>query len=502
MTEFPPQDTFDAARTAGVRRAVIDIGSNSVRMVVYDGPRRAPFAICNEKALCGLGRNMGPDGTLNPDAVKLALSTLKRFRCLLDHYGAPSVYAVATAAVRVASDGPKFVEQANALGFDIEVIDGAREAELATLGVLSYEPQADGLVGDMGGGSLELSCVKNGVLGATSSLPIGALSLMQAAGGDLKNAKPIVDAALDQFDWVEEAQDSTLYIVGGAWRAIARLQMRLRNYPLPILHHFEIPARGALDLCKFVAGQSYTSLQEIEGIPRRRLETLPYAALVLKSVLIRSKVRTVIVSAGGLRDGLIYDNLTVEERQEDPLLAGARFLSSRLSPADTFGAHAAGALQPLFETNNLAKQRIMAAAAALVDVASYFHPDMRGEHIYDTALRAPFYNVSHKDRLSLALALFTRHEGKDAYALDRPELSLVTESRRDWAIRLGLALRLLASFAPKSSALLSSINLSKRDNKIILSVPSDRAALVQDLIIRRLDALAVAFECQRDVEFT
>ncbi|MEM9880952.1 MAG: Ppx/GppA family phosphatase, partial [Pseudomonadota bacterium] len=438
---------------------------------------------------------------LNPDAVGLALSTLKRFRRLLDDYGAPVVYAVATAAVRSASDGDVFVKKANALGFDIDVIDGAREAKLSALGVLSFEPEADGLVGDMGGGSLELSRMNTGTLGPSASLSIGPLTLMQKTNGDLKKAKNLIEKALDKCDWLEEASGQTLYTVGGAWRAISRIHMQLRHYPLPILHHYEISARAASDICKFVAGQSETSLQEMDEIPRRRIETLPYAALVLRAVLSRSKVDRLIVSAGGLREGLIFDHLTAEEREEDPLLSGACFLASRLSPTAGFGEPASRALQPLFETNNDSKNQLIRAATTLIDAGSFFHPDLRGEHVYETALRSPFYNISHKDRISLALALYTRHNGKDAFTLERPELSLIQESRRDWSIRLGLALRLLSSFAPKSPGLLNGVFLSQRNDKIVLTVPTTREDLVQDLILKRLDGLASAFQCTRAIEF-
>ncbi|MEO0399595.1 MAG: Ppx/GppA family phosphatase [Pseudomonadota bacterium] len=487
---------------SSLRRAVIDIGSNSVRMVVYDGPLRAPFAICNEKSLCGLGRNMGPDGSLNPDAVAFALATLKRFRGLLNDYGAPVVYAVATAAVRSASDGEEFVRRANAIGFDIDVIDGAREAALAALGVLSYEPDAEGLVGDMGGGSLELIEVSGGALGSAISLPVGPLALMQQTDGDLKKAKTLIEDALDGCGWLAGKGERALYTVGGAWRAIARIHMQLRNHPLSILHHYEVSAREAADVCRFIASQSRASLQEIPGIPRRRIETLPYAALVLSAVLMRAGVSKLLVSAGGLREGVIYDHLTTEERKADPLLSGAAFLAGRLSPTPSYGAAVARALAPLFQSADETDRRLVTAASTLIDAGAFFHPDLRGEHLYDTALRTPFYSIAHADRVALALALYTRHEGKDVYSLERPEFTLIPLARREWAIRLGLALRLLASFAPKSPAPLDGVTVSMRGETLVFSTPARRADLVQDLIIRRLDALATAFGVKGRVEFT
>ncbi|MEL7488214.1 MAG: Ppx/GppA family phosphatase, partial [Pseudomonadota bacterium] len=260
------------------KRAVVDIGSNSVRLVIYDGTLRAPSQICNEKALCGLGRNLKPGGALDHDAAEMALTTLKRFRRILDEHGSPHTRAIATAAVREASDGPAFVEAVNAIGFDVEIINGQREAALAAFGVLSYNPEAEGIIGDMGGGSLELVAVKQRALKDAVSLSLGPLRLMQETDGDIARADEIVERRLDDVKWIGAAPGGTLFAVGGAWRAVARIHMRLRSYPLSILHHYALPLREATDLCDLIARQSRRSLEEIPGIPRRRIDTLPFAA--------------------------------------------------------------------------------------------------------------------------------------------------------------------------------------------------------------------------------
>mgnify|MGYP001609173998 FL=1 len=229
------------------RQAVIDIGSNSVRLVVYDGPRRAPFPICNEKALCGLGRDMTDDGRLNPKAVDGALEVLARFKCLLSELGDPLTLTVATAAVREARDGPQFVERIRALGLPVDVIGGGEEATLASYGVVSFEPGAGGLVGDMGGGSLELISLKEGEAGDAVSLSIGPLRLMQQAKGDLKSAAKIVEKALGEVSWLKAKKGDTLFAVGGAWRSIARINMQLHRHPLPVLHHYELNAKQAIE---------------------------------------------------------------------------------------------------------------------------------------------------------------------------------------------------------------------------------------------------------------
>ncbi|HXI87238.1 MAG TPA: hypothetical protein VNH64_07255, partial [Parvularculaceae bacterium] len=224
---------------ASARRAVVDIGSNSVRLVIYEGPGRAPMQICNEKALCGLGRDLRADGKLDPTAVGYALATLRRFRRLLEEHRNPPSHVIATSAVRDAADGKAFVDAVKALGFDAIIIDGAEEARLAALGVVSYEPGATGLVGDMGGGSLELVALEKGEIAENASLPIGPLRLMQKSGGaKAQAASDVIEKSLDSLDWLKASRFKTIYSVGGAWRAIARMHMQLRSYPLSVLHHY------------------------------------------------------------------------------------------------------------------------------------------------------------------------------------------------------------------------------------------------------------------------
>lgn len=478
------------------RQAVIDIGSNSIRLVIYDGPRRAPAPICNEKALCGLGRDMSVDGRLHPEAAAYALATLKRFRLLLDGHGDPPTIVVATAAVREAVDGPDFVREVAKIGFKAAVIDGAEEARLSALGVVSYEPDATGLVGDMGGGSLELVAVENGVVRETSSLSIGPFRLMQKTGGAIAAGAPFIERALDEATFLGPGRFETLYAVGGAWRAVARIHMRLRSYPLSVLHHYEMTRAEALDVCQLIAKQSRRSLEEIPGIPRRRLETLPFAALVLTGVLNRTAPRRIVISAGGLREGALFDALTPAERLEDPLLAGARFLAERYAPDAAMGRTLAPLTAPLFLDESAAEARVRMAACLLCDLGAYFHPDLRSIHAYDTALRASLYGATHTERIAIAWSLFVRHDGEREDFPDSPSLGLLSWDHQQRATRLGLALRFASAFAPKAAAALSGVTLRREGARLTLRAPARARALMSELPRRRFEALAAAFDSE------
>lgn len=476
------------------RQAVLDIGSNSIRLVIYDGPKRAPAPICNEKALCGLGRDMSADGSLNRAAVEHALHTLRRFRKLVEAHGDPPAYVVATAAVREAKDGPKFVREVEALGFRVGVIEGGEEARLAALGVVSYEPNATGIVGDMGGGSLELIAVESGFAKEATSLSIGPLRLMQKTGGSIVEAEKIVESALNVADWIAPGRFETLYSVGGAWRAVARIHMRLRSYPLSVLHHYEMTRQEALDVCRLVSRQSRRSLEEIPGIPRRRLDTLPFAAMVLGAVLERTKSARVVTSAGGVREGLLFNALTAEERREDPLVAGARFMAQRLAPDPRFGEALAEFTSGLFLDETAAERRVRIAVCLLCDICAYFHPDSRAAHAYDSAVRGSFYGVTHEERLTIAWALFVRHDGERADLPDEQAIGLLSWERQQWAARLGLALRFATALSPKAPAGLAGSALALEQGRLVFRAPAEARGLMGELPRRRLEQLAAAFD--------
>jgi len=476
------------------RRAVVDIGSNSVRLVIYDGPRRAPIPVCNEKALCGLGREIGDDGSLNPDAVADALATLARFAGLLKAHGGPVTHTIATAAVREARDGAKFVAKVKKLGFDVSVLTGAEEATLAALGIVSFEPGAAGLAGDMGGGSLELIQLKDGSVGDSESLSIGPLTIMKLTGGEIAQAHAPIDKALDSVKWLKPGKFDTLYTVGGAWRALARIHMRLRSYPLSVLHHYELSAKQAVEICDLVAQQSRRSLEEIPGIARRRLDTLPYAALVLKSVMQRTGAKRMVVSAAGVREGILYRELDKAERKIDPLIAASRFYAARMAPDPSYGDAVTAVTAPLFADASDREMRLIKAVCQLVDIAAFFHPDHRGRHAFNMVLHAPVAGLSHEDRVFMALALYRRHQGRTAALPNEQALGLLSWDGQQRATRLGLAIRFAALYSLQVAAPLENCRLELKDGELIFRARAAQQILMGETSRKRLASLAAAFD--------
>jgi len=482
-------------------RSVVDIGSNSVRLVTYDGPARAPFPIVNDKSLCGLGAGVARTGRLDPGAKAEALQTLARFRLQIDEMGVHETIAFATAAIREAEDGAEFVAAARDAGFNVEILSGEDEARAAAFGVLSAEPFAAGLVGDLGGGSLELIAVEAGEIGARTSLKLGALRLQEECAGDMAAVERRIAEDLASVEWLGGLASPTLYTVGGAWRAIARAHMAMADYPLSVLHHYTLTRDEALATCDHVIDLTEDELRELPGVPRKRAPILAYAAAALKGVIEASSACASIVSAAGAREGVLYERLTAAERAEDPLIEGARHLAGRLSPAPAFGEACVAAVSGLFPDETRDERRSRIAATLMADVGALFHPDARAAFAFETAIAAPFMGVGHAERVFIALALYRRHGGRRAGTPDRGALSLLPERRAADATRLGLALRLLGVVAPKSAAA-RDVRLSLADGRLTVSAPGHLAsAFGGETAKKRLASLAEACEADARLAF-
>ncbi|MES1203026.1 MAG: Ppx/GppA family phosphatase [Pseudomonadota bacterium] len=474
--------------------AVIDVGSNSVRLVVYRIDGRAMTPVLNEKVMAGLGRELSVTGKLAPAGVEAALQALRRYRTLIGAMGVAHVDAVATAAVREAIDGADFARRAEReTGVRLRVIAGEEEARLSALGVLAGEPEAMGIVGDLGGSSLELVRVDPKGPGAGETFPLGPFALM-GEGSDSDHIAAIADEALSHSQ-VLPARGETFYAVGGAWRALGRIDIALRDHPIHVLHHHEMSRANALRVAEFIRKQSRRSLEKLEDAAAKRADALPYAAVVLERVLKRGGFARVILSSYGLREGLLYEHLSQRSRSAHPLIAAAEAFGAPSERARAFGAALEKWIRPVFskqpaafgeERDNL----LRAAAARLADLGGALHPDQRSELMYDMVLRAPFAAIAHPERAFLAAAVHHR------YAKGAPHapayLKLLNEDQRVAAAALGYALRLGADLSGRSRALLQDFSLTIERNVLTLSVKPQRAHLITDQTAKRLEPLAQA----------
>ncbi len=471
------------------RVGVIDLGSNSIRLVVYDRLCRAPVPVFNEKVLCGLGRDLARTGRLHPEGVALALTNLERFTRLLEGMHDDRVDVLATAAVRDASDGEAFVaEVERRCRLTVAVISGNEEARLSAMGVLSGSPGADGVMGDLGGGSLEMVGLDQSVITEQVTLPLGPFRLMDVKDGRPKIREVILDE-LGKQTWLTRYQGRTFYPVGGNWRALAKILMAKRKHPVHIIHQYTVPGPDVAQLAGLLGRQGKNSLERIPGVSKRRLETLPYAAMVLEEVLAILKPKNVVFSAFGLREGHLFDILSPEERMADPLIEACLDIARRL---DRFGKvdRLENWIAPLFAGELPVQHRLRRAACLLSDICWMDHPDYRAEHAFLRTLRLPFAGLSHSERTFLAAALYARYGGTIGDRVTSDPCELLSSEERERAALLGAALRLGHTLSGGAVGVLEHTRLQMTPEAVLLWLPEDEACLGGDVVQRRLNSVA------------
>lgn len=470
---------------------VIDVGSNSVRLVVFGEPLRSPTAMFNEKVLCGLGRGLSETGALDGDGARQALQAIRRFAVLARRMEVRSLRIVATAAVRDASNGAAFVEQIEReTGETVSVLTGQEEATYSAYGVLSGIPDACGVMGDLGGGSLELVALDGTRLGDSITLPLGPLRIANLSSYPV--VKAYIDEKIGGVSWLKKWKGKSLYAVGGSWRAIARVHMAQKHSPLHIIHQYTLARSEAADFTRLIAKQSKESLSRVEGVPRRRQDVLPLAALVMRRLLKFLEPKDVVFSANGLREGLAYALLSEKQRMEDPLLTFCIHMAEREGRFGEHGAELDRFIAPLFERDQAPRRRIRMAAAVLSDSAWRVHPDYRGEQSLGLILHAPFGAITQSERALLALIVFTRYTGTASDPVAASAWQLLNAEEIDYAQRIGLALRLAQTLSAGVPGILNDCRLRPNGNGIVLEIPAQHAVLDGEAVQRRVEALAKA----------
>ncbi len=488
------RDNVAQGRLPGEPIAIVDIGSNSVRLVAYELHSRAPTPTFNEKALCGLGRGVATTGLLPEDAVAKALAALERFRVLCETMRIDDVRSIATAAVRDASNGPKFLSLAErAIGCRIELLSGYQEARLSALGVVSSIHNADGVVGDLGGGSLELTDVRNDDAGYGLTLPLGGLSLMDLSERSPKKAAKIVRETLSGVKLLQGLSGRSFYAVGGTWRALARLHMRQRQYPMNVMHNYVIPSRDALDFARLVERIEAEALLSIEAVSSARRPLLAYGAAVLEEIIRQANPKEIVISALGVREGLLYSQLPFEAQAQDPLIASAWEFNRLRSRAPEHGEELFGWTSRLMASTHLEEdeedRRLRHAACLLSDISWRAHPDYRGTQAYDLVANAAFIGVDHPSRAFLALAAAYRHLSNEDFVTPQSR-SLVSARQLDRARILGAAMRVAYNISAAMPGILPRAPLACERGRVVLTLPSDLAPLNSERLQSRMRLFA------------
>jgi len=492
---------LDAGMTGAVGEphyAIVDIGSNSVRMVVYDQLGRAPLPRYVEKSLCRLGDGLAETEAISPDGFRRTVEALRRFRAIADAMGVARIDATATEAIRRATNGRELVAAIkDACGLDIRILAGQEEAHYSALGIISGFYRPTGLVGDMGGGSLEVAQALDDRVGDYwTSLPLGALPVESLLKQGLPRAKRQIDRLMRDSLPADIAMP-TFFAVGGGWRTLAKVHMMAGKAPVPVVHGYSSEARAIRDLCKYLLRLPPEKLATVPGLPERRVRTTAAAALVLDRLLKRLKPERVVFSALGLREGWLFAQLGQVQQYLDPIVEGARLIGLPQARVPLFPPALVPWTASLFPDERAADTRLRVAVCALSDIAWRDDADLRAEESFRRLLRMPFIGLDHAERVFIAAAVHARYAGKPDAPWLSPAIELLSPAARRKAQILGRAILLAYRLSGSAPDVLARSHLSVKSDRLRLEVDANARAPDSEVVGSRLQLLASAMGFKR-----
>ena len=492
---------FDDPSAHALKRVgVVDVGSNSVRLVVFDGAARSPAYFYNEKIMCALGAGMGRTGRLNPEGRVRAVMALLRFQHRSKAMGTGPLSVVATAAVRDAEDGADFCEEVEReTGLRLWVIDGREEARLSAQGVLLGWPGSYGLVCDIGGSSMELAEIDGGHVGRRISAPLGPLKLRDVKGG-IKGRKAVINETLDNMKRALGPQRNRLFLVGGSWRAFAKIDMARRSYPLHVLHEYRMTPKAVRETAKFIKKNTAEELRLATGVSSSRMDLVPHAAEVLRAVVKAFKPHDIAVSSYGIREGLLYEQMPQQLRDRDPLIEACHFAEAKDARVPGFGKLLFEYIQPLFKSARPERRRLIKAACLLHDVSWRAHPDYRAEVCFDNATRANLGGLRHSDRIFLGLALLHRYSNNREGTRFDQLYELIPEADQVQAEILGKAMRFGAMLWLTEGQHPGELRWFPKKKHLELRLSPYSAPLFGEVAEARFNSLASSLEAQTSLK--
>lgn len=455
---------------------------------MFDGPSRAPSVLFNEKVMAGLGRGVVSNGELDSKAVASTLKTLSRFRYLSSLMGVEHPITVATAAVRQASNRGDFLNAIAAIGLPAELLSGDEEAQAAGFGVISGFENAHGIVGDLGGGSLELARVENGQVFERESFPLGVLRLGAIRDTGATELGKQVKKMLKATGWAALGRGLPFYLVGGSWRSLAKIHMYLARYPLPIVHHYSMPPQAPGSLIRAVKRLDRNLLKEKNIVTSARYPAMADAAALLAVLTSLIQPRSLVVSATGLREGLHYRELSPRERLLDPLIEAARSEGDLQGRFPGHGDLLDRWIAPLFGDEPPGDRRLRLAACLLGDIGWAANPDFRAERGLEVALHGNWLGLDSRGRAMIGQALFSAFGG----GVDRPAIlqKLATTEDLMRAQNWGLAMRLGQRLSGGIAGPLEISRLAIKGEKLVLSLAGETELLLGEAVERRHRQLA------------
>lgn len=471
------------------KTAVIDVGSNSVRLVVYHGTKRAPLQFFNEKVACGLGRGLANSGVLHPAGRKRALAAIQRFVGIAERLGVQKLHTVATSAVRNATDGPDFCDDVLlATNVSLNVVTGAEEGRLSAQGVFFCRPDAQGLVCDVGGSSVELAKIGGGIVEHAQTSELGPLPL-QRFDGDMAALEAEIEDQLNALTKSFEPQE-TLYMIGGTIRSMASLDIQRKDYPLSVVNEYTLTGDEFRDLLDWIINAETDEIETYGTVSSDRLIYFPAVARVMLGLLARIQPKQIVFSSFGIREGLLYENMPARIQKRDPLIEACQFFEKSDARFAEFGTTLYAWVLPLFGPIDDARKRLIWAACLLHDVTWKAHPDYRAEVSFGYPTRANLVGLDHQERIFLAVALIHRYRNKPKVDKLEELNGLLSVADQAQAEVLGRAMRLGAMLGGPDVAHMGQLKVA--GDKVELVIDSQSAGLIGEVVEHRLNSLAKA----------
>ncbi len=423
--------------------AVIDIGSNSGRVVVYEIlPEGHLRILASSRASLRLVRDLKDKNVLGTQAINRTLDALHDFHALAVGSGARRTLAVATSAIRDAENGPALLTRVRQeLGLRLRIISGAEEAHYGCLGAVRGLPVDDGVMFDLGGGSLQVALFRKRKIGRTWSLPLGALRLSDGfltsdppSPGDRRRLSAHVRQSLKEANIPPVAASGCLVGTGGTVRNLAKIDQRQRSYPLPRLHAYQLDLDAVEEIADLLASRRQERLTAVPGLNDDRVDSIVGGALATAALMKTLEADWLQVAGQGVREGLaaglISDELPPARQVRVAAVAGlaAAFSAWDSRPA----AHRAAVADALFAALEPARDRavreMLGHGATLLDIGRSIDFFDRYEHVADIVLSTDLLGFSHRD-VALLSAL-VRSAGDENESLARYYPLLGKEDRR------------------------------------------------------------------------
>ncbi|MEM6662804.1 MAG: exopolyphosphatase [Pseudomonadota bacterium] len=483
--------SFSPLRPGNDRIGVVDVGSNSVRMVVFESQRRCPSMIFNEKVMCGLGEDLAQTGRLSVRGKQRAMTALSRFVSLAPGLKIGALAGIATAAVRDATDGTEFRDHVEReTGIRLKIASGADEARLAAQGVLFGDPNASGLVMDLGGASLEICPVAKGKPGEGITSPLGPLRV--GGDGDRAATRSTVDRVLQPFAQ-QFGRTDRIYLVGGAWRAFARVLIHLSGHPLNILHEYNFTPEAAREAARHIVQADPATLRKTPGLPSSRIGSAPYAGLLIEALIDHFDPRDLRISGFGLREGVCFDHLPLSVRRQDPLISTCMGQEKTRARDYGFGGELASWVLAALQPDDAEEARLIRAVCHLSDVSWRAHPDFRATGCSEVVTRVNVSSAGHHGRARMMAMLLCRYKGGRKAMAEAPAMALLSEKERERAQQIGALLRLGCTISGAIKGELSRIPLRMTETALVLAPNTAAMAVMGEEVDKRLMQAARAF---------